>query len=51
MPRLAKLSKVKIGKHAYWSTGAGGRRVYIGNVKEVTRKDAEKASTMCEWPA
>ena len=56
MPRLAKLSKVKIGKHTYWSTGAGGRRVYFGSVKEVTRKDAEKAflehrQTQAEQPS
>ncbi len=37
MPRKPKLSKKKIGKHAYWVTQAGcapGKYKYFGNVKE-----------------
>ena len=41
MPRQAKLSKAKVGKSTYWTTTAGGPRVYFGNVKDVSRKDAE----------
>ncbi len=43
MGRSAKLVKVKVGKHLYWSTSSGGKRVYFGNCKEVPRKDAEQA--------
>ena len=32
MARLSKLSKLKVGKHTYWTTKTGGRRVYFGDV-------------------
>jgi hypothetical protein len=43
MGRSAKLVKVKIGKNTYWSTSSGGKRAYFGNVKEVSRVDADTA--------
>src|ERR1700730_8730050 len=43
MGRSAKLVKVKIGKHTYWSTSSGGKRAYFGNVKDVSRDEADKA--------
>lgn len=41
MARSPKLNRAQVGKHAYWSTDAGGRRVYFGKVGEVSRKQAE----------
>jgi integrase len=43
MARTAKLSKKRVGKHVYWYTESGGKPVYFGNFKEVSRKDAEQA--------
>ena len=42
MARQAKLGKKKVGKHTYWHTKAGGKDHYFGNVKTVTRKEADK---------
>ncbi|HTM55674.1 MAG TPA: tyrosine-type recombinase/integrase [Pirellulales bacterium] len=43
MARAAKLRKKTVGVETYWYTESGGRPVYFGNVKEVKRKDAERA--------
>ncbi len=43
MGRSAKLVKVKVGRQTYWSSSTGGKRVYFGNCKDVSRKDAEQA--------
>jgi len=43
MARDAKLSKTTVNGITYWCTRTGGKRVYFGNVKEVSRKEADKA--------
>ena len=43
MARTAMLRKRTVGKHVYWTTSAGGRCIYFGNVNNVTQAEAQKA--------